>query len=89
MKPDPATPTRPYTVKTISVAYERKINLGDYNSAHLGVTLWAEPDEGADPDEVARLLQAEARDLCREEYKRLDLAAPKRRGNGTLDPSRS
>lgn len=29
----------------ISVTYGRKINLGDYNSAHFEMTLWAELDD--------------------------------------------
>lgn len=33
-------------LKTVSVTYERKKNLGDYNSANIGVTLWADLDEG-------------------------------------------
>lgn len=33
-------------LKTVSVVYERKKNLGDYNSANIGVTLWADLDEG-------------------------------------------
>ena len=37
-------------LKTISVTYERKFNLGDYNSAHIGMTLWA--DLEADEDEA-------------------------------------
>lgn len=33
------------TIKTVSVNYERKINLGDFNSAAVGCTLWADVDE--------------------------------------------
>ena len=32
------------TVKTVSVHYERKQNLGDYSSAVVGCTLWADLD---------------------------------------------
>lgn len=32
-------------VKTVSVNYERKLNLGDYNSATVGCTLWADVSE--------------------------------------------
>ena len=80
--PDEPDARPPYTVKTVSVSYERKINLGNYNSAHLGVGLWAEPDEGADPEEVVRLLQEQARRLCREEYRRLE--RPEARPNGRV-----
>ena len=40
-------------VKTISVTYERKFNLGDYNGAAIGVSLWA--DISDDEDENACL----------------------------------
>lgn len=35
-------------VKTVSVHYERKQNLGDYNSATVGCTLWADVTEDED-----------------------------------------
>lgn len=35
-------------VKTVSVSYTRKINLGNYNSAEVGATLWAELEPGED-----------------------------------------
>ncbi len=35
-------------IKTVSVNYERKINLGDFNSAAVGCTIWADVDEGED-----------------------------------------
>lgn len=34
------------TVKTVSVTYGRKINLGDFNSATVDCTIWADVDEG-------------------------------------------
>lgn len=40
----------PVTVKTVSVTYERKHNLGDYNSAAIGCTLWADVSEDQDLD---------------------------------------
>ncbi len=30
------------TVKTVSVNYERKLNTGNYSSATVGVSLWAD-----------------------------------------------
>jgi hypothetical protein len=33
-------------LKTVSVTYGRKFNLGDYNSATVDCTLWADLDEG-------------------------------------------
>lgn len=35
-------------IKTVSVTYGRKINLGDYNSVNIEVTLWADVQEGED-----------------------------------------
>jgi hypothetical protein len=40
------------TVKTVSVTYDRKINLGDFNSATVGITLWADIDEDDDMAQV-------------------------------------
>lgn len=31
-------------IKTISITYNRKFNLGDYNSAEIGCSLWADLD---------------------------------------------
>ena len=36
------------TVKTVSVHYERKLNLGDFNSATVGIQLWADVEPGED-----------------------------------------
>ena len=36
------------TVKTVSVHYERKFNLGDYNSAAIGINIWADVEEDED-----------------------------------------
>lgn len=72
-------------VKTVSVTYERKLNLGDYNSAHIGLTLWADLDESEDAVEAARELQRQARDLAREEYRRLAGKAPTVPANGTAN----
>ena len=41
---------------TISTTYERKINLGNYRSAHIGITLWADLAEEDDLDECAKAL---------------------------------
>lgn len=60
--------------KMISVTYGRKFNLGDYNSAEIAVTLWADLDQdGPEPEdaEIAlRELQAMARDAVKLEYLR-------------------
>lgn len=49
-------------IKTISVTYLRKINLGQYNSIELGMTAWA--DIGA--DENAQTCASALRAYCRE-----------------------
>ena len=40
-------------LKTVSVTYGRKFNLGDYNSATVDCTLWADLD--VDEDEAAAM----------------------------------
>lgn len=35
-------------VKTVSVTYGRKLNLGDYNSATIDCTIWSDIEEGED-----------------------------------------
>jgi len=44
------------TVKTVSVTYDRKINLGDFNSATVGVTLWADIENGEELDATMHAL---------------------------------
>ena len=39
-------------VKTISVTYNRKFNLGQYNSAEVGLTTWADVEFGLDDVDV-------------------------------------
>ena len=36
------------TVKTVSVTYGRKVNLGEYNSATVDCSIWADVEEGED-----------------------------------------
>ena len=48
-------------LKTISVTYGRKLNLGDYNSAHSEVSLWADLEEGDDEAVAADALRTMAR----------------------------
>ena len=40
-------------LKTVSITYGRKFNLGDYNSATIDCSLWAELDE--EEDEAAAM----------------------------------
>jgi hypothetical protein len=58
-------------VKTIAVSYERKFNLGDFNSATLGCSIWASISEGENEDMCTQLLQDKCREAVREEYRKL------------------
>ena len=43
-------------IKTISATYERKFNLGDYNSMTVGATAWADlEEEDAEREAFAQL----------------------------------
>lgn len=42
------------TVKTVSVTYDRKHNLGDYSSANIGCTIWADVSDDQDLDAAMR-----------------------------------
>lgn len=68
--------------KTVSVVYERKFNLGDYNSIHIGITLWADLDEGENHIDVTKQLQQDARELAKAEY--LRVKNQKTPANGTV-----
>ena len=52
-------------VKTVSVTYERKFNLGDFNSASVGCTIWADVDEGEAEQAVIEHCAATAKDTVR------------------------
>jgi len=54
-------------VKTISVTYERKWNLGEYNSATVGVSTWADLDEGEDPNAAYEKLFAQAKAVVKQQ----------------------
>jgi hypothetical protein len=58
-------------IKTVSVEYQRKLNLGDYNSATLGITLWADLDSTDDPAASVNTLQETAREHVKAECYRL------------------
>lgn len=49
-------------ITTISVTYGRKHNLGDYNSAHIEASIWADIEEGDDIAECEALLWTEAKE---------------------------
>ena len=43
-------------VNQIAVTYGRKLNLGDFNSAHIEMTLWAELEDGDNEATAAEAL---------------------------------
>lgn len=59
-------------LKTISVTYGRKLNLGDFNSVHSEVSLWADLEEGDDEAAAAEALRAMARNQVMLELSRCD-----------------
>ncbi len=48
-------------LKTVSVTYGRKFNLGDFNSLELACTLWADVDPDEDLDQAMHSLWEMAR----------------------------
>lgn len=59
-------------VKTIAVTYGRKLNLGDYNSAHSELTVWADLEEGDNELEAVLALRQMARNNVMNELGRVD-----------------
>lgn len=59
-------------LKTISVTYERKLNMGDYNSVHSGVSLWADLEEGDDEATATEALRSMARNQVMLELSRVE-----------------
>lgn len=59
-------------VTTISATYERKINLGDFNSANIGITLWAQLEDNDDEAACADALREMARNHVMTEWSRID-----------------
>lgn len=53
-------------IKTISATFGAKINLGDFNSAHVEITLGAELAEGESAEESTKQLLEQARSQVRE-----------------------
>ena len=58
-------------LKTITVTYGRKLNLGDYNSSHVEMSLWAELDEGDCEIAASEALRQMARNNVMSELARL------------------
>jgi hypothetical protein len=59
-------------LKTVSATYGRKHNLGDYNSAHVEISLWADLEDGDDEAAAADALRQMARNQVMAELGRLD-----------------
>ncbi|MBE9053866.1 hypothetical protein IQ243_26395 [Nostocales cyanobacterium LEGE 11386] len=53
-------------IKTISVTYHRKFNLGDYESLELGCSLWAQIDPEEDAEGATQFLYMQAKASVKE-----------------------
>lgn len=49
-------------IKTVSVTYDRKQNLGDFSSANVGCTIWADVEENEDMDAAMKALWVMAKE---------------------------
>lgn len=56
---------------TISATYDRKLNTGNYESAHIAMTLWADLEEGDDPAAAGEALRQMARHQVMAEMARI------------------
>jgi hypothetical protein len=48
-------------IKTISVSYQRKFNLGDYESVEVGCSLWGQIDPEEDAEGATQFLFEQAK----------------------------
>ncbi|BAZ33758.1 hypothetical protein NIES4074_62720 (plasmid) [Cylindrospermum sp. NIES-4074] len=53
-------------IKTISVVYQRKFNLGNYESLEIGCSLWAQIDPEEDADGATEFLYQQAKTSVKE-----------------------
>jgi len=58
-------------LKTVSVTYGRKINLGDYNNANLEMTVGAELEDGDNEDDEMSALWEKAKTSVKEQLHHL------------------
>lgn len=58
-------------LKEVTITYGGKLNLGDFNSAHVEATLSALAEEGETPETVASALLDTAKQLVRAEARAL------------------
>ncbi|RCJ18458.1 hypothetical protein A6770_33010 [Nostoc minutum NIES-26] len=56
-------------IKTISVTYQRKFNLGDYESLEIGCSLWGQIDPEEDPEGATQFLYQQAKTAVKEAAK--------------------
>ncbi len=63
-------------IKTVSVQYGRKLNLGDFNSAEISVTIWADLDQDEDEQAALDVLYAQAKDNVKKQAMPLLKAEP-------------
>ena len=61
-------------LKTIAATYGRKMNLGDYNSVHAQIELWADLEDGEDEATAADALRQMARNHVMTELARVQPA---------------
>lgn len=63
-------------IKTVAVEYGRKLNLGDFSSATINLTLWADLDETEDPQAAIEQLFAQAKENVKKQALPLLKAEP-------------
>lgn len=68
-------------VKTVSVNYGRKVNLGDYNSANVECTIWADVTEEDDLNQSMKALW----NMAKENVKAQILPLTSKNGNGSIN----
>jgi hypothetical protein len=55
-------------VTTIAISYNRKFNLGNYNSVELSCAIWAQIDKEEDEETCIMILRDKCREHVRQEY---------------------
>lgn len=61
-------------IKTIAFSYERKLNLGNYESATIEFSAWADLDPAEDPVAMAHELEGYVKEQVREQAQPLSAA---------------
>lgn len=68
-------------IKTVSITYERKQNLGDFSSANIGCTLWADITEDDNLDAAMKALW----DMATANVKAKLVPLTKKNGGGSME----